>query len=364
MPNKNSSNSKKSSTSSNPAHSSQQNQQQLRYYQQLRLQQNQQLQQQLQQLTDQELLVSQNPLQPQQSLQPLDPSEPFHILRSGLQYPFPQQQQQANISKVTTTTGVTTTGVTSITATTMSTQEKLVRFANTTSSIKISSWLNLFEVLTDGKSDKERVLTLMSYLKSDALNFYAEDIVKDISTFTWAQCRTKFEDRFGDPIVEPIIAAQNRHLNRNDTVQSYYNEKMRFLRQTPLRDNDIVAMLTEGMPQSYKIQLIVARIKTLVEWLSVALQLETTMSKKFMSEPFKSNKSQTANFAMHSNTNKYKDKSLKRKPPHPCKYCTSLGKTLYHWHNECRNKPNNTENNKTTIESEPITEQQEPEDLN
>jgi hypothetical protein len=77
------------------------------------------------------------------------------------------------------------------------------------------------------------------------------------------------EDQFGDPIVERIIAAQNGHLNRSHTVQLYYNEKIQFLRQTPLRDN------TEGMPQSYKIQLIVARIKSSVEWLSVALQLET-----------------------------------------------------------------------------------------
>jgi hypothetical protein len=113
------------------------------------------------------------------------------------------------------------------------------------------------------------------------LNFYAEDIVKDISTLRWAKCATKLEDRFGDPIVERTIAAQNGHLNGIHSVQLYYNEKIQFLRQTPLRDNDIVAMLTEGMPQSNKIQLIVARIKSPVEWLSVALQLETT-SKKFI----------------------------------------------------------------------------------
>jgi hypothetical protein len=50
--------------------------------------------------------------------------------------------------------------------------------------------------------------------------------LSDFLTLTWAVCGTKFEDRFGGPIAEPIIAVQNRHLNRNDTVQSYYNEKM------------------------------------------------------------------------------------------------------------------------------------------
>jgi hypothetical protein len=37
------------------------------------------------------ILAPQNTLQPQP--QPLDPSDPFHILRSGLKYPLLQQQQ-------------------------------------------------------------------------------------------------------------------------------------------------------------------------------------------------------------------------------------------------------------------------------
>ncbi len=32
----------------------------------------------------------------------------------------------------------------------------------------MSPWINLFEVLTDSKSDKEKILTLTSYLESDA----------------------------------------------------------------------------------------------------------------------------------------------------------------------------------------------------
>ncbi len=90
---------------------------------------------------------------------------------------------------------------------------------------------------------------------------------------------------------------------------------MRYLRQTPLRDNDILAMLIEDITQNYKIQLIVARIKTPVDWFSVALQLETTMSKKYMSEQFRTNRPQATNFAMQTTRQNSKPKVLRKSHP-------------------------------------------------
>jgi len=86
--------------------------------------------------------------------------------------------------------------------------------------------------------------------------------------------------RFGEPLVRPLVAAQPcRIFFRQDTVQKYFDEKMRSLRQCDLDDTDIVSQFTEGMPMSYRTPLIVAQPDAAVQWLTVALQLEQSYAK-------------------------------------------------------------------------------------
>src|SRR2546426_1622871 len=140
----------------------------------------------------------------------------------------------------------------------------LERYYGTKSSVKIDLWLNLFEVIVADQDEKKKIQTLMRYLGGDALNWYATDIVSDLDQLTWAQCKTKLIERFGEPVVHPIIEAQRRYLTRIDTVQTYFDEKMRLLRRCSLTDAAIIAMLNEGMPIDYRNILIGSMVKTSV----------------------------------------------------------------------------------------------------
>ena len=39
----------------------------------------------------------------------------------------------------------------------------------------------------------------------------------------------------------------------------------------------------------------------------------------------------------------------KKKPPTPCKFCTDLGQTNYHWHRECKNRTPSTTPETTNV---------------
>jgi hypothetical protein len=80
--------------------------------------------------------------------------------------------------------------------------------------------------------------------------------------------------RFTTFTVRPLIAAQNRRLQRNETVQDYYKDKVRLLRKVGLSDIDIASQLTQGMPEHYQSILIGSRVKNPNEWLEIATTLE------------------------------------------------------------------------------------------
>jgi len=218
----------------------------------------------------------------------------------------------------------------------------LERYSGRQDEIRLSSWLNLYNVITDGKSDKDKVTLLMRYLKGEALAWYADEITKD-PKISWDECSVQMLSRFGEPLVRPLVAAQRRIFSRQDTVQKYFDEKMRLLRQCDLDDTDIVSQLTEGMPMSYRTSLIVAQPSAAVQWLTVALQLEqsyakysprTTPQTNFMSKP-----------GFNNNKKPFMDKQPARKPPTACKICEKLNKpNQWHWHSDCPNR--NTQANK------------------
>jgi hypothetical protein len=157
---------------------------------------------------------------------------------------------------------------------------RLEAFTGYKSVIRADIWCNIFEVITHGKTDQLRIQALIEYLSGDALNWFGTDIAPAMGNISWAAVRSSLVTRFGTAVVNPSVAANHRRLGLQETVQLYYDDKMRLLRQTTLTETDIVAQLTDGMPTSYKLSLITARPADSVAWLNIALPMEAYLRSK------------------------------------------------------------------------------------
>lgn len=223
--------------------------------------------------------------------------------------------------------------------TTNNSKPKLQKFNGAKSKIKIASWTSLFEVVAVGQGitdDPKKVALLMEYLEDEALQFFADDVAPDIATVTWTSVKAKLIKRFGEQTIDPVLAASRRRWNRGqETVQEYFEDKMFHLRRTGLADSSMAEVLTDGMPFSFRNNLISATIETPSEWLSKAVRLESSFSVAPKTDHPK------AIAAMANGTYRKDNKKPKRPPPGPCKICKNLGKPdteSMHWHSDCRNK--------------------------
>ena len=151
----------------------------------------------------------------------------------------------------------------------------LAKYSGQKSTIKVELWLNLFEVETRNRSDDERVITLMRYLTDEALNFFASDIAPKMDDLSWQQARELMVERFGIAIRHPLVEANKRYLKYSETVQEYYDDKLRLLRLAEVDDEATIAMLTDGIPAAYRNHLACCPASKPVEWLKHALRLET-----------------------------------------------------------------------------------------
>ena len=222
----------------------------------------------------------------------------------------------------------------------------IARFNGRDSSIQVEAWLKLFDVAFGSQTNTEKVQSLIRHLDGEAITWFSEEVTDDLNTLSWSAIKDLMIQRFGDKLVRPIVAAQSRFMNREDTIKGYYEEKMRLLRRVPgLQPLDQVAMLTAGTPNIYKTSLMSARIKTPADWLELALELETVF--KFKKPPPRSDGPQVPIrgsrpatgepvFAYKAAPAKGNDK--KKKPSKPCKYCMDAGVTSYHWHSECERR--------------------------
>lgn len=153
---------------------------------------------------------------------------------------------------------------------------RLAKFIGSRSSIKVELWLNLFEVETHGQTDTARIASLMRYLSDDGLNFYATDIATHMDAMSWTDARKLMTDRFGIAIRHPLVEANKRFLKYSETIQEYYEDKLRLLRLAGLDNEASLALLTDGVPVAYRSHLACCPATTPVEWLKHALRLEAT----------------------------------------------------------------------------------------
>lgn len=230
----------------------------------------------------------------------------------------------------------------------------LAKFTGYGSIIRADLWINLFEVVTRHRSDGDRLSDLMAFLTDDALNWYATDVAPGIAHLTWNAVKADFVSRFGQAVVDPLTEAQDRRLRISETVETYYNEKLRLLRRCNLNDMSIVGQLTKGMPAVYKGYLVCSAPNTPLEWLTICKQLEVILPKPDLKKigpvssfagpvrtPAQVRFSQPVRAAAAASATipkeRAKNKSL---PSTACRYCLEAGEPdQFHWHRLCPRKP-------------------------
>ena len=100
---------------------------------------------------------------------------------------------------------------------------------------------------------------LLYNLKGIALEWYGDEIASSVVDLTWQQVRERTIRRFGISTSTPLIDAQRRRLKLGETVEQYFTDKMRLLRQTTINEKEITHQLTEGLPFSWKLSMTAAK---------------------------------------------------------------------------------------------------------
>ena len=229
-------------------------------------------------------------------------------------------------------------------------------FIGSTSDVPIAEWLTVFETVTIEYSDQERLYALTRHLNSEALTWYARSIAPIVTTITWTECRTKMLKRFGRFVTDCVIQAMDRRLQPKDTVLSYFNEMMTLLSQSDVTEKVQVALLTRGMPESFRSHIVTHNPQTTDHWIELALALEETKSKRF-NKPhegtlFTQRKDKKLNIKKPFNDYKTGTRQFDfSKPPRkPCPNCTGLGERSFYWRKFCPRLRANQENQKSTQE--------------
>jgi hypothetical protein len=215
---------------------------------------------------------------------------------------------------------------------------RLDKFDGISKDIRIQTWLRLYETHI-GNEDADRIKGLLYNLKGIALEWYGDEIA-GTSITRWETVKEKIVKRFGISTATPLIDAQRRRLKRDETVEDYFREKMRLLRQTKLSSLEMTQQLTEGLPFQWKLSLAAARPVDPNSWVEVAQQIETHYSSQQSRQQFnKFRQNNDRRRSSQTNTTARTLTATTNRPPYPCNICKRLGRDEYHWHREC---PNNT----------------------
>ena len=128
----------------------------------------------------------------------------------------------------------------------------------------------------------------------------------------------------------PLRLARHRHLKREETVDIYFNQKLRLLRQTSLNELEILQQLTSGLPLSWQLNIASAKPTNTSDWIKIAKQIELH-KESFLSE----RRHHPRPFPTFISEQPYISNACNQIPL--CKICERLGQTNYHWHRLCPN---------------------------
>ena len=113
--------------------------------------------------------------------------------------------------------------------------------------VKIDDWLGLFDMVTDGYSDSEKLTALCRHVTAEAMTWIVREIGPIKATLSWPQIGMRMLKRFGRATHNHLMEAMDRELKANETIESYYNEKKRLLDLAGESALNQVALLTRGL---------------------------------------------------------------------------------------------------------------------
>lgn len=152
----------------------------------------------------------------------------------------------------------------------------------------------------------------------------------------WPELRRRFHARFGTACVDLAVQVVERPKQRHKSVRAFALEMNRLMKRAGIRDASALAVLTNGLPPSYRAQLHAAKPKTFDDWLATALLAEHD-------EKLTSRYRRPADFLANDAKSKAKltgkgadKKQTDKPPPFTCMFCENRGiQNAMHWHRDC-----------------------------
>ena len=118
------------------------------------------------------------------------------------------------------------------------------RYTGYSHSVDVKVWLDVFAAVTIDWTDRDRLRALPRHLAEEAIEWFGQEIVPEITTIDWSECKRRMIARFSHSIGNPIIEAFDRRLSGRETVSDYFNDKRRLLVRAAVSDEVQVEMST------------------------------------------------------------------------------------------------------------------------
>ncbi|UYV64680.1 K02A2.6-like, partial [Cordylochernes scorpioides] len=159
--------------------------------------------------------------------------------------------------------------------------------------------------------------------KDSALEWYADEIISNPSIKRWEVVKEKLIQRFGSYNANPIVSASHRRLKREESIENYFQDKIRLLNQTHLTKEEKIHLLTDGLPNDWKDLIVAAQPTDATKWFHIAASIEQNRA----SIQFKPKNK--IHLATKNNDNR------KNVCPFWCPICSKKGIKIKHWVTDC-----------------------------
>ncbi|UYV70777.1 hypothetical protein LAZ67_8000572 [Cordylochernes scorpioides] len=200
---------------------------------------------------------------------------------------------------------------------------RLQKFNGSKSAIRPESWIKLYDFENNSLKEDEKIKNLMYYLTDSALEWYADEIISNPAIKRWEVVKEKLIQRFGSYNANPIVSASHRRLKREESIENYFQDKIRLLNQTHLTKEEKINLLTDGLPNDWKDLIVAAQPTDTTKWFHIAASIEQNRA----SIQFKPKNK--IHLATKNNDNR------KNVCPFWCPICSKKGIKIKHWVTDC-----------------------------
>ncbi|UYV85025.1 hypothetical protein LAZ67_X004328 [Cordylochernes scorpioides] len=200
---------------------------------------------------------------------------------------------------------------------------RLQKFNGSKSAIRPESWIKLYDFENNSLKEDEKIKNLMYYLTDSALEWYADEIISNPAIKRWEVVKEKLIQRFGSYNANPIVSASHRRLKREESIENYFQDKIRLLNQTHLTKEEKIHLLTDGLPNDWKDLIVAAQPTDATKWFHIAASIEQNRA----SIQFKPKNK--IHLATKNNDNR------KNVCPFWCPICSKKGIKIKHWVTDC-----------------------------